>query len=167
MVWASASPLVSLSGKTPLRTRCWRCNPKSASSSWVRETSLKADRWARETSTMRVWFPSASASTAALYWLCCFSRPAKGPRQEAPPGFSSMKLLHAPGSWSIRMVWPVGAVSKTIWSYSSRNAMSVRSAVNSSNAAISVVHAPDSCSSIPATTSSGSSPRTGSISFWR
>ena len=40
-------------------------------------------------------------------------------------------------------------------------ALSVSSAVNSSNAAISVVQAPDSCSSMPLTTASGSTPRTG------
>ncbi len=40
---------------------------------------------------------------------------------------------------------------------------SVSSAVNSSKAAISVVQAPDSCSSIPLMTSAGSAARTGSI----
>ena len=59
---------------------------------------------------------SASASTAALYCARCFSSPASGPRQEASPLPSSRKPLQAPGSCSMRMVWPVGAVSKMMWS---------------------------------------------------
>ena len=69
--------------------------------------------------------------------------------------------LQAPGSCSRRMVWPVGAVSKRIWSYSERSAGSVSRAVNSSKAAISVVQAPESCSSMLRTTRSGNLPRTG------
>jgi len=48
----------------------------------------------------------------------------------------------------MRMVCPVGAVSKTIWSKSLRKAGFVNKPVNSSNAAISVVQEPDNCSSM-------------------
>jgi len=61
------------------------------------------------------------------------------------------------------MVWPVGAVSKTTWSYWSVRLSSARRSVNSSNEATSVVQEPDSCSVIDASSSSGRSPRTGAM----
>ncbi len=73
-----------------------------------------------------------------------------------------MKLLQAPGSWRRRIVWPVGAVSKMMCSKRVSREASVSKPVNSSNAAISVVQAPESCSLILLTTSSGRRPLIGS-----
>ncbi len=75
---------------------------------------------------------------------------------------ASRKPLQAPGSLRRRMVCPVGAVSKMMWSYFPMSVSSVSNAVNSSKAAISVVQAPESCSSIPARAFSGRLPRIGS-----
>ena len=86
--------------------------PVPASSSCVRAASRSVEAWARATSTSRVRSGSASAATAAWYWVRCFSSPASGPRQEASPLPSSRKPLQAPGNCSMRIVWPVGAVSK-------------------------------------------------------
>ncbi len=135
--------------------------PMAVSSSWVLATSASADGCARVTSTMRVRLPSPSASTAPAYCARCFSSPASGPRQEASPFPVVRNPLQAPGSCRRRIVWPVGAVSKTMWSYLPATPVSVSREVNSSNAAISVVHAPESCSSMPLTTASGRTPRTG------
>ncbi len=71
----------------------------------------------------------------------------------------AMKPVHALGSRSSRSVWPVGAVSKTTWSKRAVVAGSPSSFANSSNAAISTVQAPDSCSSMLASALSGSTPR--------
>ena len=139
---------------------CW-VSPIPASSLCVRTASFNVAVCARATRTRRVFCGSASASTAALYWVRCFSSPANGPRHEASPLPSSRKPLQAPGNCNMRMVWPVGAVSNTMWSNSCVSELSINSAVNSSNAAISVVHAPESCSSMPLTIASGRMPRTG------
>ena len=72
-----------------------------------------------------------------------------------------MNPVQAAGSWSKRSVCPVGAVSKIIWSNSLVAVGSPSSLVNSSKAAISTVHAPESCSSMLATAASGSTPRYG------
>ncbi len=73
-----------------------------------------------------------------------------GPRHDAPPGVVARKSLHAAGSASSRRVWPVGAVSKQITSYSPPWTSPASRAVNWSKAAISTVQAPPSCSSIAA-----------------
>jgi hypothetical protein len=78
-----------------------------------------------------------------------------------PPTLASMKPVHAAGSSSRRSVWPVGAVSKTTWSNAAVAASSPSSFENSSNAAISTVQAPESCSSMLATATAGSTPRYG------
>ena len=72
-----------------------------------------------------------------------------------------MKLDQAAGSSSSRSVWPVGAVSKMTWSYSRVTSALPSSLVNSSNAAISSVQAPESCYSMLATALAGSTPRYG------
>jgi len=87
------------------------------------------------------------------------SKPESCPRQDAPCVLSPMKLLHADGSCSIRSVWPVGAVSKMMWSYSRCTSSSVMKPENSLNAAISMVQEPESCSSMLAMTDAGSLPR--------
>ena len=74
---------------------------------------------------------------------------------------SVRKSVQDPGSCSRRMVCPVGAVSKRMWSYTAVHAASVNRSVNSLKEAISVVQAPDNCSSIEATSAGGSRPRTG------
>ena len=102
-----------------------------------------APRWTRRTA------PSARSS------------PESGPRHDVPPTFVSMKLVHAAGSSSRRSVCPVGAVSKMTWSNSAVAPRSPSSFENSSNAAISTVHAPESCSSMLATATAGSTPRYG------
>ena len=53
---------------------------------------------------------------SAGYCARCLSSPASGPRQEASPFPASRNPLHAPGNCRRRMVCPVGAVSKTMWS---------------------------------------------------
>ena len=58
-------------------------------------------------------------------------------------------------------MWPVGAVSKMTWSNSAVCSGVASTAVNSLNAAISTVHAPESCSSMLAIAESGSTPRYG------
>ena len=78
-----------------------------------------------------------------------------------PVVFVSMKVFHAPGNESRRSVWPVGAVSKTTWSYSVAVSAEASTRVNSSKAAISIVHAPESCSSMRARAAAGSTPRYG------
>ncbi len=72
-----------------------------------------------------------------------------------------MKVDQAAGSSSNRSVCPVGAVSKMTWSNWAVTASSPSSFENSSNAAISTVHAPESCSSMLATATAGSTPRYG------
>ena len=42
--------------------------------------------------------------------------PCNGPTQEVPETLLPKNPLHAAGSASRRRVWPVGAVSKTMWS---------------------------------------------------
>ena len=59
------------------------------------------------------------------------------------------------------MVCPVGAVSKTTWSYAAVRASSASRSVNSLNEATSVVHEPDSCSVMAAISAAGSRSRTG------
>ena len=135
--------------------------PIASSSSCVRAASAKADAWARATSTMRVRCGSCSAATASAYTARCFSRPAIGPRHEASPWPTLRKSVQAPGSCSIRSVWPVGAVSKMMWSYLVRNSGWVSRSVNSLKEAISVVQEPESCSVIEAISAAGSSARTG------
>ena len=58
-------------------------------------------------------------------------------------------------------MWPVGAVSKRTWSNSAVAAASPSSFENSSNAAISIVQAPENCSSMLRTEASGRTPRYG------
>ena len=111
---ASGSCAVSACGNNPLMTKNCFVNPMAANSSCVRATSRNVACCARATNISRVRCESASASTAALYCARCFSNPASGPRQDASPLPSARKSLHAPGSCSNRMVWPVGAVSKII-----------------------------------------------------
>ena len=93
--------------------------------------------------------------------------------------FAAPRLLQATG-WTLRRARstlstapfctarvPVFTPDSRVWavkgmtSAPSGSAVSVSSAVNSSKAAISVVQAPESCSSMPLTTASGSTPRTG------
>jgi hypothetical protein len=112
---ASGSATASAAGNTPLMTRYCFERPMAASSVWVRDASTSVEVCARATSTSRVRAGSARASTAALYCARCFSRPASGPRQEASPLPSSRNPVQAPGNCSMRMVWPVGAVSKMMW----------------------------------------------------
>lgn len=81
----------------------------------------------------------------------------------APVLFSAMKSFHAPGSASRRRVCPVGAVSRIMLSNSSAAWGSPNMRENSLKLAISVVHAPDSCSSMFLTVESGSTPRIGPI----
>ena len=82
------------------------------------------------------------------------SRPASGPRQDASPLPSFRKSVHEPGNCSSRIVCPVGAVSKTMWSYCGRRRRSAAT-VNSLNEATSVVHEPDNCSVIAAISAAG------------
>jgi hypothetical protein len=63
------------------------------------------------------------------------------------------------GQLEQRSVWPVGAVSKMTWSNARRSRSSPSSLENSSNAAISTVHAPESCSSMLRSAAVGSTPR--------
>ena len=83
-------------------------------------------------------------SSAALKRTSCIFRPECGPRHDAPRSLPSRKPVQALGRLSRRRVWPVGAVSKTMWSQAS--APSASRDENSSKEAISVVQAPDSCS---------------------
>ena len=62
-----------------------------------------------------------------------------------------------------RRVWPVGAVSNTIWSKLFPTSGFPISPVNSSNAAISTVQEPDSPSSMLRSAASGKIPRIGPI----
>ena len=72
-----------------------------------------------------------------------------------------MNSVQAEGSRKRRSVCPVGAVSKMTWSKLPPGPVAAISPVNSSKAATSTVHPPDSCSSIRLTASSGSTPRYG------
>jgi hypothetical protein len=104
-------------GNTPLMTRyCFEQADGGQLGVGARGLAQRGGCCARATSTSRVRSGSARASTAALYWLRCFSSPASGPRHEASPLPSSRKPLQAPGNCSRRMVWPVGAVSNMMWS---------------------------------------------------
>ena len=125
-----------------------------------RRHSRPADRGGADSS--RPSGASASRHSHA-YTAFCFSRPESGPRQDASPLPAARRSVHDPGSCSSRMVCPVGAVSKTMWSYWPIRFSSASRAVNSLNEAISVVHEPDSCSVIEASSLSGSSPRTGAM----
>ena len=87
---------------------------------------------------------SVSAASAAANLACCSLRPEWGPRHDSLRGESSRKPVHARGKLSRRSVCPDGAVSNTMWSQPSPSPAS--RPANSSNAAISVVHAPASCS---------------------
>ena len=157
----SSSPVVW--GSTALMTTYWPVMPICRSSPLVRSISASAEACGRPTRTILVWAGSFSALTARAYTAFCFSRPESGPRQDASPLPAARKSFQDPGSCSRRMVWPVGAVSKTMWSYWPIRFSSASRAVNSLNEAISVVHEPDSCSVIEASSLSGSSPRTGAM----
>ena len=157
----SSSPAVW--GRTALMTTYWPVMPICASSPLVRSISASAEACGRPTRTILVRAGSFSAATARAYTAFCFSRPDSGPRQDASPLPAARKPVHDPGSCSRRMVCPVGAVSKTTWSYRPARLSSASRAVNSLNEAISVVHEPDSCSVIMASSLSGSSPRTGAM----
>src|ERR1017187_486667 len=136
--------------------------------SWlVRSASASAARCARLTRTSVVRAPSASEATAFSYTTRCFSKPDSGPRQELPVVLLSRNPFHAPGSDNKRSVCPVGAVSKRTWSKSVVASGWPSSLENSSKAAISIVQAPESCSSMPRTMASGSLPRYGPTSFSR
>ena len=112
---ASASACVSI-GIRPFSARRWFRIPIAASSREVRAASASADWRGRLTRIIDVDAPFPSTSTAERYRLRCFSSPASGPRQEASPLSVSRNPDQAPGSWSSRIVWPVGAVSKMTWS---------------------------------------------------
>ena len=85
--------------------------------------------------------------------------PCNGPMHDVPATLSSMNPVQAMGRDSRRRVWPVGAVSNTTWSKSSRITGLPMSLANSSKAAISTVQAPASCSSMAVMAASGSTPR--------
>ena len=94
-------------------------------------------------------------------------RPASWPRHEVPVVFWLRYDVHALGSSSILSVWPVGAVSKMTLSYVWAISSDERSEANRSNAAISTVHEPLSCSSMLAMASSGRTPRYGPTTLSR
>ena len=146
---------------TPFSARRRFDTPSSASSPRVRSASRSAAVSGRLTSTTVVCAGSDKRCTVAAYNAFCFSSPASGPRQEAPPVESAMNSLHADGSVSRRSVWPVGAVSKITWSNSAVLSGYPSSLENSSNAAISTVHAPENCSSMLAMAAGGRIPRYG------
>ena len=56
------------------------------------------------------------SASAALKRASCIFRPECGPRQEAPRSLPARKPVQALGRLSRRSVWPVGAVSNTMWS---------------------------------------------------
>ena len=111
--------------------------------------------------------PSRSTSMARRYASCFGPRPASWPRQEVPVVFWLRYDVHALGSSSILSVWPVGAVSKMTLSYVWAISSDERSEANRSNAAISTVHEPLSCSSMLAMASSGRTPRYGPTTLSR
>lgn len=138
-VAAAVSPLAS-SGISQLAARCRF--PLSARARPVRAGSASEFARGRAMRISRMCAPSDSPSTAAAWRGRCFSSPVSGPRQEASPHVSGSPL-RAPGSSRMRIVWPLGAVSKMIRSCAPVTAVPVNRAVNSSKAAISVVRAPD------------------------
>ena len=146
-------------GSTPLTMSCWLSMPRSRSSREARSASSRGAFSGRATNIRVVWPPSDRVATALAYMAFLSPRPESWPRQDAPWVLSSMKESQAEGSWSIRRVWPVGAVSKMIWSYWPLMASSVMKWANSLKDAISTVQEPESCSSMLAMMDSGSLPR--------
>ena len=111
-------------------------------------TSARAEVCARVTRTSRVRAGSCSAATAAAYTCALLVQAGQRAQARRVALAAGRNFVHDPGSCSSRMVWPVGAVSNTMWSYWPTGAGSASSVVNSSNEAISVVHEPESCSVI-------------------
>ena len=158
---AMASGSSLRASNTAFTTRRWFRTPSAASSALVRAASESAERSGRVTSTIVVRVGSESASTVAWYSARCFSSPASGPRQLVPKALCSTNPVQAEGSVRSRSVCPVGAVSNRTWSNSAVAAGSPSSRANSSNAAISTVQAPESCSSMLFTAAGGRSSRYG------
>ena len=136
----------SVASKTALTTRCWFLRPSASSSPALRSTSRSAARSGRVTSTMVVRLPSPRASTAAANRASCIFSPEWGPRHEAPWVVDCRNPVQTRGKLRSRRVCPVGAVSNSTWSNGTVVSSPARSSANSSNAAISTVHAPASCS---------------------
>ena len=166
----AAASLGWLAWNTPLMARRWLPRPSSRSSSDVRAASCMGRGSGRVTSTTVVSAGLLSAASAALKRASCIFRPECGPRHDAPRSLSARKPLHALGRLSRRRVWPVGAVSNTTWScvgFAAGSVSLASSAANSSNAAISVVHAPDSCSRTVLRSSSDASAASCASTRWR
>ena len=158
-----------LARNTPLMARRWLASPRARSSTAVRAASCMGRGSGRVTSTTVVSAGLLSAARAALKRASCIFSPECGPRQEAPRSLPAKNPVQALGKLSRRSVWPVGAVSNTTWSKVwSASAPSLASrAANSSNAAISVVQAPESCSRTVARSSSVAVASSCASTRWR
>lgn len=114
-----------------------------------------------------VRFASRNLSTTKWYLSFPLLSADVGPRQEAPSGFSSVKLDQAAGSSSSLRVWPVGAVSKIITSNFSPSDSLETKRENSSKEAISVVQAPERSSLILFISSLVAIPSRGWVTLFR
>ena len=143
-------------------TRYCCLKPIAASSVCVRAASRRAECWARATSTKRVRRSSANASTAALVLRALLFQ--AGQRPEAGGVALAGLEKAAPRAGQLQQADGMagrGGVENDVVVIGGQRRDRSSSAVNSSKAAISVVQAPESCSSMPFTTASGSTPRTG------
>ena len=147
-----------LAWNTPLMARRWFAQAQQrAARQTVRAASCMGRGSGRVTSTTVVSAGLLSAASAALKRALLHLQARVGAQARRPPVVVGQEIrVHALGRLSRRSVWPVGAVSNTTWSklWSASAPSPASRAANSSNAAISVVQAPESCSRTVARSSS-------------